>query len=118
MPEESFSRIELLLIAVAAIAGGLGGAAVAGHYVLRGRRMTAARVAAYFVLGMVFGLLGVIYAASMGLPCPTIAAVVGRGVIAGAIGAGSLAGANLSVSWVLKHLGIEIKVDVKPVGKK
>lgn len=111
---------ELLLIALAAVSGGLGGAAIAGRVVIQGRPLTAAYAASYAIIGMAFGILAAVYGAAVGLHGGSSAAgsVIGAGVIAGMLGAAGMAGANFSIRWILARLGLEVEIQVRPTERR
>lgn len=113
MPEKTLEWLALLMYALAAISGGLGGCAVAGHHLLRGRSMRVSYVLAYAVVGMAFGLLALAYGSTFGVRAESLDALIGQSILAGAGGSLVLASTNISARWVLKRLGIEVLVTVR-----
>lgn len=112
MPERTLEWVALVMYALAAISGGLGGCAIAGHHVLRGRSMRISYLLAYFIVGATFGVLMLAYGAAF-TDVHSIDRLIGQSVIAGAVGSLTLASTNLSARWVLKRLGIEVVVTVR-----
>jgi hypothetical protein len=113
MTERIIEHVTLLMYALAAISGGLGGCAIASQEVLHGKKPRISFVAAYGIIGAVFGLLVLVYGSFFGVDSASADAVVGNSILAGAVGSITLASTNLSARWVLKHLGIEVEVTVK-----
>ena len=113
MPDRMIDFSLLVLVLLSMIAGGMGGAAVAGHHVLRGRALTVAYVAAYLVVGSVIGLVaalvGVIYI-GLGESSEYLLMI---SLIAGAGGSMLLAAGNLSLRFILHRLGVEVVVNVR-----
>lgn len=112
MPDKMIDFSLFALVLISMIAGGMGGAAVAGHHVLRGRALSFAYVLAYLVVGAVIGLI----AALVGI----VYAGMGQGehvlmisLIAGAAGSMLLAAGNLSLRFILHRLGVEVVVNVR-----
>ena len=118
MPERIIEHITVLLYALAAISGGLGGCAIAAHDVLRGGRPRLSFVMAYAIIGSVFGVLSLAYGSWFGVESRTTDHVIGNSVLIGAMGSAVLASTNLSARWVLKRLGVEIEVNIKRRGDK
>lgn len=103
----------LVLYAIAAVSGGLGGATVAAHHLLIGKRQArSAYFAAYAVIGATFGLLVAAYGAFVLSP-ENYTDVIGPSVAAGAVGALVLSGANFTVGFILRRLGIEVEVNLR-----
>ena len=117
MPERMIEHITTLMYALAAISGGLGGCAVAGHHILRGGTPRLSYVMAYGIIGVMFGVLVMAYGSAFGVETTSVDQVVGNGVIAGVVGTVSLASSNISARWVLKRLGVEVIVTVKRRGE-
>ncbi len=113
MPEKTLEWVALVMYALAAISGGLGGCAIAGHHVLRGRSMRVSYLLAYFIVGATFGVLMLAYGAAFTDGMHSLDRLIGQSVIAGAAGSLTLASTNLSARWVLKRLGIEVVVTVR-----
>lgn len=111
MPARIIDFSLLVLVLVAMIAGGLGGAAVAGHHVLRGRALSMAYIFAYLVVGAVVGvvaaLVGVMYAGF-----EQTEQILTVSLMAGAAGSALLAAGNLSLRFILKQLGVEVVVSI------
>ncbi len=113
MPEKTLEWVALVMYALAAISGGLGGCAIAGHHVLRGRSMRVSYLLAYFIVGATFGVLMLAYGAAVTDGMYALDRLIGQSVLAGAAGSLTLASTNLSARWVLKRLGIEVVVTVR-----
>lgn len=118
MPEKCLDHITIIALAVAAISGALGGCAVAGHHMLRGRRITAAYFFAYIIIGVVFGVLALIYGSVFGLSATSMEQLVGNSMIAGAAGTIALASTNLTARLILQRLGVEVQLTVKERSEK
>lgn len=106
------------LYAVVAISGAAGGCMMVVQKVLRGRNVTAVLMLAYTFAGLVFGVAG-----AAGLEIftewqPSFDRALLAGLMFGAIGAGSLAGMNLSARFILRRLGVEVDVSIRPVRTK
>lgn len=112
MPEKVTAYVTLLMYALAAISGGLGGCAVAGHQVLRGITPRVSYVVAYATIGIMFGVLALAYGALIGIN-QSMDTVIGSSVLAGAVGSITLASTNISARWILRRLGIEVQVTVR-----
>lgn len=110
MPARTLDWLALVMYALAAISGGMGGCAIAGHHVLRGRSMRLSYLLAYIIVGATFGVLALAYGITAGLSLDTL---IGHSIMAGAAGSITLASTNLSARWMLKRLGIEIEVTVR-----
>lgn len=113
MPERVIDHAVLMLYALAAISGGLGGCAVASSEVLRGKSPRLAFVMAYAMVGAVFGILTIAWGALFGIDTASVDSIIGNAVLVGAAGSITLASTNMSARWVLKRLGIEVEVKVK-----
>lgn len=113
MPDKVIEHFSLLMYALAAISGGLGGCTAFGVNTLQGSTPRLSYVMAYIFIGITFGLLVFIYGNMFGVPVTTMGDVIGASIIAGACSSLSLASTNFSARWVLKKLGIEIEVKVK-----
>jgi len=116
MPERIIEHITVLMYALAAISGGLGGCAVAAHDVLRGGRPRLSFIFAYAIVGSVFGVLALAYGSWFGVETKTTDHLIGNSVLVGAFGSAVLASTNISARWVLKRLGIEVEVNIKRKG--
>ena len=115
MPDKQISNFLAFLYILAAISGAAGGCLVAAHHVLRGRNVTALFVAAYGFVGLVFGLTGVIVITAFTSADMSIQSGFLIGLILGAVGSSSLAGANLSARIIMRKLGIEVDVEVRRI---
>lgn len=113
MPRGIIEWVTLIMYALAAISGGLGGGAVASHGVLRGQPPRSSYVVAYVIIGMMFGVLMLAYGSMFGADTASLDKLIGHAVLAGAVGSMLLASSNLSARWILKRLGIEIEVTIK-----
>ncbi len=115
MPDKQISNLLVFLYVIAAISGAAGGCLVAAHHVLRGRNVTALFVAAYGFVGLVFGLSGVIVVVLFTPIELTIERTILLGLIFGAVGSTTLAGANLSARIIMRRLGIEVDVSIHKI---
>jgi len=113
MPDKAFEWIAILMYALAAVSGGLGGCAAASHHILRGQQPRVSYVLAYGIIGMVFGVLMLAYGSMLGATVTSLDQLIGQAVLAGAAGSIALASTNLSARWVLKRLGIEVIVTMR-----
>lgn len=118
MLDKPLEWLALLAYALAAISGGLGGCAIAGHHLLRGQSIRLSYVLAYGIVGMAFGILVLAYGSVFGVAPNSIDSLIGQSLLAGAAGSLTLASTNLSARWVLKRLGIEVFVNVRRTGKR
>ncbi len=117
MPDKHISNFLAFLYVLAAISGAAGGCLVAAHHVLRGRNVTALFVMAYGFVGLIFGLSGVIVITTFTSAELTVQSGFLIGLILGAVGSSSLAGANLSARVIMRRLGIEVDVEIRRVDK-
>lgn len=113
MLDKSLDWLALIMYALAAVSGGLGGCAIAGHHVLRGHSMRISYLLAYAIVGATFGVLLLAYGALFGVNNTSMHSLIGNAVLAGAAGSLALASTNISARWVLKRLGIEVLVTVR-----
>jgi hypothetical protein len=113
MPDRSFDLFSLVMYALAAISGGIGGCAIAGHHVLRGQPMRLSYILAYAIVGSTFGILMLSYGALFGLAATSLDSLIGHSLLAGAAGSLVLASTNLTARMVLKRLGMEVLVTVR-----
>lgn len=113
MIDKSLDWLALIMYALAAVSGGLGGCAIAGHHVLRGHSMRISYLLAYGIVGATFGVLLLAYGAMFGVNNTSMHSMIGNAVLAGAAGSFALASTNISARWVLKRLGIEVLVTVR-----
>lgn len=113
MIDKSLDWLALIMYALAAVSGGLGGCAIAGHHVLRGHSMRISYLLAYGIVGATFGVLLLAYGAMFGVNNTSLHSMIGNAVLAGAAGSFALASTNISARWVLKRLGIEVLVTVR-----
>ncbi len=117
MPDKQISNFLAFLYVLAAISGAAGGCLVAAHHVLRGRNVTALFVLAYGFVGLIFGLSGVVVITTFTSAELTVQSGFLIGMIFGAVGSSSLAGANLSARVIMRRLGIEVDVEIRRVDK-
>lgn len=113
MIDKSLDWLALIMYALAAVSGGLGGCAIAGHHVLRGHSMRISYLLAYGIVGATFGVLILAYGAMFGVNNTSMHSMIGNAVLAGAAGSFALASTNISARWILKRLGIEVLVTVR-----
>lgn len=107
----------IILYAVAAISGGLGGCAVTAQQFLRTSgggqvQMRISWIMAYSIIGAVFGLLFAAYGVIF-VNITSYADIVGPALISGIVGASSLGLMNVSARIILKQLGVEIEVTMR-----
>jgi len=117
MLEQAKDGTVIILYALAAISGGLGGCAVTAHHFLKdgsaGKvQMRASWLVAYAIVGSVFGLLFAIYGAYF-IDIERVSDIIGPSLIAGIVGSASLGGVNVGARFILKHLGVEVVVTVR-----
>lgn len=110
MPDRYTNAI-YLLYALAAISGGLGGCAIAGHKHLTGQKMRLSYFFAYALIGAVFGVLFAAYGLVITSQHPT--EIIGPALLAGMVGSMSLGSMNWIARITLKHLGVEIQVTMR-----
>jgi len=67
-----------IIYAIAAISGGLGGCAIAGHHILRGEPARSSFVVAYTLIGVVFGILFFATSSMMGFITITVHELIAR----------------------------------------
>lgn len=118
MPERIAEHLTMLLYAIAAISGGLGGCAAAGYQTLKGSRPRASFFLAYVSLGVLFGALTFAYGATFGIGINSLDTLIGPSMLAGFGGSLSLASSNISARWLLHRLGVEVEVTVKRKDKR
>lgn len=107
----------VLLFALAAISGGLGGCAVSAQQFLSeggaGKtQMRCSWVIAYGLIGVMFGLLFAAFG-WVTVESHDPFDVIGPSVICGFVGASALGGVNTTARFLLSRLGIEVEVNVK-----
>lgn len=115
MPDKLMDFWSALAYAIVAVSGASGGCLVAAHRVIRGRSITAMLLLAYAFIGGAFAVAGV---AALLLFAPfqvTFERLLLIGVVLGVSGSVALAGANLSVRFLLRRLGIEIDIEVRRI---
>lgn len=113
MPDKILDFWTALAYAIVAVSGASGGCLVAAHHAIRGRSVTAMLLLAYAFIGGVFAVAGV---AALLLFSPfqvTLERLLLIGMVLGVSGSVALAGANLSVRFLLRRLGIEIDIEVR-----
>lgn len=113
MTDKLHDYVVLIMYALAAISGGLGGCAVAGRSVLHGENPRVSYVLAYATIGVMFGVLTLAYGTFIGVQSDDYASVIGNSILAGISGSFALASTNISARWVLKRLGLEVQVTVR-----
>lgn len=111
MPERVHEHLVILLYAIAAISGGLGGCTVAANRLLSGRSMRMSFFLAYAIIGVVFGVLTAAYGTFIVNDSP--ADIIGPAIISGIVGSIALSGANLTARFILQRLGVEVQITVK-----
>jgi hypothetical protein len=106
------------VIAIAAVAGGVGGCTIAAHKLLSEKRMPLSFAAAYTFAGGVFGVVGMVLIKIMLDTYVNVERTLLFGFVFGATGAASLASINFSARMILQRLGIEVTVDIHKRPKK
>ncbi|MFP4615571.1 MAG: hypothetical protein ACLFRB_06815 [Thiohalorhabdus sp.] len=109
---DPLETITLLMYLIAAISGGMGGAAAAGYQVLRDGRLRLLTALAYLVVGAVLGVLVLAYGWMVGVEPYTWGDLIGHSMVAGLIGSASLAGSSIGAQMVLRKLGWEVEINV------
>lgn len=113
MPDKLIDYATAVMYTIVAVSGAAGGCMVIANHALRGRNVTALLFVAYALLGAVFGVAGI---AAMLLFVgfeTTFEKLILLGLFFGAVGSATLAGANLSIRFLLRRLGIEVDVSIK-----
>lgn len=108
----------LVLYAIAAISGGLGGCAVTAHQFVQadglGRvQMRLSWLMAYGILGTVFGVLYCAWVLSSATDVLIVQDVVAPALVVGFVGSMSLGAANTAARITLKKLGIEVEINLR-----
>ena len=106
----------IILYAIAAITGMIGGCAAGSHQILRGKELRVAVVIAYGIIGLFLGLLSFAYANYLNVAL-TFDKLVFSCLLSGFAGSVILASTNLTARWVLKRLGIEVTLNIKEAPK-
>jgi predicted membrane-bound spermidine synthase len=109
---EAISNTILILYAIAAIAGGLGGCAAGCYYLTHDKRPQWAFVVAYMVLGVVFGVLTFALLSAYHFE-PNLHRLVLYAAAGGLGGALALASANFTVRLLFRKLGLEIQFTMR-----
>lgn len=100
----------IALYLVSAVCGGLGGCAVGSHYFMHGKQRTIASLFIYTILGIVFGIVTLAAMSAYHFAPEEISSLILWSLCGGAAGALALAGANASVRFMFRRLGIEVQV--------
>lgn len=113
----------LLAYALAGISGAIGGCGAAGLRLLRGDDKIAvhlAHMAAYAIVGLISGIMFAAYGLVFRPDAHALSQVVPGAIISGLGICLTLAGTNVSARWILRRLGVEVELTVRPVdeGKK
>ncbi len=116
MPEKFVDFWIALGYIIVAIAGASGGCLVAAHHVMRGRTITAMLMLAYAFIGGVFAVAGMAAVVLLGWFDLSLERLLLVGMVFGAAGSMALAGANLSIRFILRRIGIEVDVQIKRIG--
>jgi len=116
MPEKIVDFWSALAYAIVAISGASGGCLVAAHRAMRGRSITFILVLAYAFIGSAFAVAGMAALLLFTDFNVSFERLLLIGMIFGATGSVALAGANLSIRFILRRLGIEVDVQIKKVG--
>jgi uncharacterized YccA/Bax inhibitor family protein len=102
----------IILYAIAAVTGMIGGCAAGGHQLLRGKQLKVAVFIAYGIVGLFLGLLFLAYANYTAVDM-TFDKLIGSCLLSGFAGSVVLASTNFTARWVLRRLGIEVTLDIK-----
>lgn len=113
MPDKIVDFWTALAYAIVAISGASGGCLVAAHRAVRGRNVTAMLILAYAFIGGVFAVAGMAAVILLGWFNLNLERLLLVGLVFGIAGSVALAGANLSVRFILRRLGIEVDVQIK-----
>ena len=108
---------ELIVYAVAAISGALGGCSAAAHRFISEGALRVSFILAYAVMGMVMGVLVVAYGSLAFGPINSLEEVIGHAMLAGLTGSTMLAGGHVTARWALKQFGIEVVVTARKRGE-
>lgn len=112
MPQRLIDSMTLLLIAVAIVAGGMGGATVAGIHQLRGRRMHATFVLAYVIVGSALGMTLYYFGSYLGIQTTSPDDLIGKAFLFSIVGTLILASKDLGLRWTLERFGWRMTVTV------
>lgn len=113
IPEAFVDRMLLVLYAISAVSGGLGGCAAAAWYIGKHPKPRWAMIAAYIILGVVFGVitLGISFFVNDGPKDLNVLAL--ETIVGGASGAIALLSANLTARLIFRKLGVEVQLTVR-----
>lgn len=113
MPDKLLDFWTALAYAIVAVSGASGGCLVAAQRAMRGRSVTTMLVLAYAFVGAVFAVAGMAAVLLVTLFQIDFGRLVLIGLILGVTGTTALAGANLSVRFLLRRLGVEVDISVR-----
>lgn len=116
MPDKLIDFWTALAYAIVAISGASGGCLVAAHRAMHGRAVTTVLLLAYAFIGGVFAVAGVAALLMLTDFSVSLERLLLIGLVFGAAGSVALAGANLSIRFILRRLGIEVDVSIKKIG--
>lgn len=106
----------LLLYAIAAVSGGMGGCATALHILKRShsnKKSALALVCAYVVLGIVFGVLTLAGLYVLERPPSTVHHLILEAAFGGSCGSVALAFVNWSAKLVFEKFGVKVQVTLR-----
>ncbi len=102
----------VILYAIAAVTGLVGGCTAASHQLLRGKNLKLAVVWAYGIVGVFFGMLFLAHSNYLGVHMQ-LDQLIASCLISGFGGSVMLASSNFTMRWALKRMGIEVQLTVK-----
>lgn len=112
MPARLIEPLTALLFALAIVAGGMGGGAVASIHIMRGKRMHVAMFMAYVIVGGVFGSSMFLFAHYFGFDVGGPESVMRNALIFSTAGIVLITSKDFGVRWTLQKLGWKMTVNV------
>lgn len=117
MPHRLIDPGLLVLYAIAAISGGLGGAIAGAYYATHSNKPRVAMLAAYFILGVVFGAVTLMVSIFIHHTPADMNTLSLEALVGGLAGAITLASANFTARLIFRYLGIEIQFTARQRGE-
>lgn len=112
MAQKWLDSFTMLMIAVAVVAGGMGGGSVAGIHILRGKRVRAIFFLAYVIVGAALGLTLFYFGHLFGIQSTTPEEFVGKAFLFSLVGTLIVASKDFGVRWTLERFGWKMTVTV------